>query len=821
MKFPTLPWFEDSLSSIDNRRSAITRKYDMGLSLPFTQLGVLLFQRANIQSESFSIAAGCHGLQRSKRLRYTICERGERVTDGKVKWTTIFYTWPNERTMCCFLLLVYLFLSVTARDVSAEEVDCQVYNHLYVCLGNSVLHSVAFEDVNAVQTIEDIELHLEGLGVQDIAKDAFLEVTNTSALYIRDNQLSKIFKHYFADLDQLTYLDLKNNSIRDIEDGSFANLDSLETLILDYNNMIAFRPGMWKGLVDLHELYATNNKIALRRNMFKGLRNLETLALDCNEINEIPIGAFNGLPHIDLLYLSRNKISSLQLEVFRGLSEINELDLGRNSLRSVSGGIFRYLRNLNSLWLNGNQIVMIKADTFEGLDNLLLLFLNSNNLRFVDMSAFARMKNVTVDPGFKIAGRTMDNVSNVQGRFRCNNVAYQLPQARRGYRLSWDRGQVYPIKDPIFAGVFKGYRQDETPLPHPCYRSTAMDYGWYAPTIHTVPTSYYPRDNSFSTNQGRGGMYRNCSLNTFSLRIAVIVFQPEPSRATQKYVPYIVVQLISNLTPRDPPVKFVDNTFISPYAKGELIFFENPIIHDFRRKKAVVEMPDLDGPIGQNGHLENDVAIKVLDLRAGGSDIIGAIILVRVKKMTNVNEFETAYNVKVNKFFKANKTTYPALRKNILWTASSDSMCGAQLKVGETYVVSGRVIYGDKAHISSCGIAMPWRFVTSRQRKGFRHLYHSSCMCKVRYTPWWIKGITLENTDGTECLWETRPGPEECQKDFGICMYRESGCYWTPSVPYKNCIKNNGFNFNLPIESIKSIKRLLNNCATYKLLESI
>lgn len=55
--------------------SAITRKYDMGLPLPFPQLGVLLFQRANIQSESFTIAAGCHGLQRSERLWYTICER--------------------------------------------------------------------------------------------------------------------------------------------------------------------------------------------------------------------------------------------------------------------------------------------------------------------------------------------------------------------------------------------------------------------------------------------------------------------------------------------------------------------------------------------------------------------------------------------------------------------------------------------------------------------------------------------------------------------------------------------------------------------------
>ena len=96
--------------------------------------------------------------------------------------------------MCCFLLLVYLVLSVTARDVSAEEVDCQVYNHLYVCLGNSVLHSVAFEDVNAVQTIEDIELHLEGLGIQDIAKDAFLEVTNSSALYIRDNHFQTLLR---------------------------------------------------------------------------------------------------------------------------------------------------------------------------------------------------------------------------------------------------------------------------------------------------------------------------------------------------------------------------------------------------------------------------------------------------------------------------------------------------------------------------------------------------------------------------------------------------------------------------------------------------
>lgn len=63
------------------------------------------------------------------------------------------------------------------------------------------------------------------------------------------------------------------------------------------------------------------------------------------------------------------------------------------------------------------------------------------------------------------------------------------------------------------AGGFKGYGQDNPPS-HPCYWKTSMDYGWYAPTIHTVPTIYYPRNQSFSANLSRAGMYKNCSLNT-------------------------------------------------------------------------------------------------------------------------------------------------------------------------------------------------------------------------------------------------------------------------------------------------------------------
>lgn len=132
------------------------------------------------------------------------------------------------------------------------------------------------------------------------------------------------------------------------------------------------------------------------------------------------------------------------------------------------------------------------------------------------------------------------------------------------------------------------------------------------------------------------------------------------------------------------------------------------------------------------------------------------VALVRVKKATNVNKYEIGYSVKINKIFKVRmrteiyvsvttrllyeiavsrqvntKSSYTVLKKNILWTASSDALCGVDLKVGETYVVSGSTNSRDKARIPLCGISMPWRLVTSRQRKGFKHLYRFGCSCSV------------------------------------------------------------------------------------------
>jgi len=51
--------------------------------------------------------------------------------------------------------------------------------------------------------------------------------------------------------------------------------------------------------------------------------------------------------------------------------------------------------------------------------------------------------------------------------------------------------------------------------PHPIYRTSNMVYGSRAPSVHTVPTTFKPRSQKFSTHLGGCGMYRNNSLNTY------------------------------------------------------------------------------------------------------------------------------------------------------------------------------------------------------------------------------------------------------------------------------------------------------------------
>ncbi|CAH0553691.1 unnamed protein product [Brassicogethes aeneus] len=63
-------------------------------------------------------------------------------------------------------------------------------------------------------------------------------------------------------------------------------------------------------------------------------------------------------------------------------------------------------------------------------------------------------------------------------------------------------------------GWFYGYGTHRRPQPHPFYNTTSSEYGRFAPSIHSVPTKYFPRNQAFSRGLAEGGPYRNYSLNT-------------------------------------------------------------------------------------------------------------------------------------------------------------------------------------------------------------------------------------------------------------------------------------------------------------------
>ena len=71
-----------------------------------------------------------------------------------------------------------------------------------------------------------------------------------------------------------------------------------------------------------------------------------------------------------------------------------------------------------------------------------------------------------------------------------------------------------------------------------------------------------------------------------------------------------------------------------------------------------------------------------------------------------------------------------ALKAGRLMTAGHSSMCGADLQLEETYLITGRLI-GGKARISLCSYIEPWKQLAMRQKKGFRLLYRQGCQCEV------------------------------------------------------------------------------------------
>ncbi|XP_019878557.1 piercer of microtubule wall 1 protein [Aethina tumida] len=61
---------------------------------------------------------------------------------------------------------------------------------------------------------------------------------------------------------------------------------------------------------------------------------------------------------------------------------------------------------------------------------------------------------------------------------------------------------------------FYGYGTHRRPQEHAFYKTTSSEYGRIPPSIHSVPTKYFPKNQVFSKTVAHIGPYRNYSLNT-------------------------------------------------------------------------------------------------------------------------------------------------------------------------------------------------------------------------------------------------------------------------------------------------------------------
>ncbi|KAJ3643252.1 hypothetical protein Zmor_025976 [Zophobas morio] len=107
------------------------------------------------------------------------------------------------------------------------------------------------------------------------------------------------------------------------------------------------------------------------------------------------------------------------------------------------------------------------------------------------------------------------------------------------------------------------------------------------------------------------------------------------------------------------------------------------------------------------------------------------VILARVKRAKDFNSTRV-YKVRVRKAYKLSEKASVALKSGRLLTATDEAMCGVNLAVGKLYAISGSV-NSLKAHINLCGMAIQWKDLTRRQRKGLKAIYKHGCSCRIDF----------------------------------------------------------------------------------------
>ena len=183
------------------------------------------------------------------------------------------------------------------------------------------------------------------------------------ALYLSDNQITKIRPDVFNPLTQLKELDISGNPITEIHPDTFMSLTQLKSLSLSGNEITEIHPDAFMHFTQLEALYITCNPFTkIHPDIFKPLKQLKVLYLSGNQITKIHPDVFNPLKQLKVLNLRDNQITEIHPVVFKSLTRLNELNLSDNQIAEIHPETFKSLSQLKILHLSHNPITELVFD---------------------------------------------------------------------------------------------------------------------------------------------------------------------------------------------------------------------------------------------------------------------------------------------------------------------------------------------------------------------------------------------------------------------------------------------------------------------------
>ena len=194
---------------------------------------------------------------------------------------------------------------------------------------------------------EGVAVYCNSRGLDSIPKKF---PSDTYALHLENNHISKIEENAFNNLPNLTYLWLNNNDISKIAEKAFNNLPKLYGLHLGSNDI---------------------SKI--EKNAFNNLPSLTYLVLNNNHISKIEENAFNNLPNLTFLYLINNTISFVSGKAFANLKQLQELNFTMDCSGCDNIPFWKWLKQVQNITISvscndfdGNQLSSLQQNDFTG-----------------------------------------------------------------------------------------------------------------------------------------------------------------------------------------------------------------------------------------------------------------------------------------------------------------------------------------------------------------------------------------------------------------------------------------------------------------------